>query len=196
MIPRAVGARFQEDLVSTSISRSICLLTLCVAVIASSFALDARIALAQSGSGELVPLVVGEGDSLSVRFVDPFCMNRLTEGEMLSAVVAEDKIISQRVVVREGAAVNVQVATLENNGRGGKPGNMKLVFVDVEAADGARIPFAAGTSTLERKGNGRNIIAKFLTLFLIKGTAPCVGSEERFYPKVGKTMPVMVPGSR
>lgn len=145
--------------------------------------------LAQSNQ-DLVQLTLLAGDSLAVRFPEPFCASSLEPGQAVRAEVAEDKLISSIVVIEAGAPVKVTVEDVESSGRKGKPGRLKLTFQSVTAVDGAEIPL---TGELELEGGGRNILLKVFTLFLIKGHDPCVGTLEHFNPKFKEQRLVFVP---
>lgn len=126
-----------------------------------------------------IPLVAG--DSLQVRFTEPFDAGSLAKGKVPKAEVAADKIISGVVMITKGAPVTVAVVADEvaDNGRAGKAGRFKLTFQSVEAVDGQSVPL---TGELVRKGSGRGIVLKILTLFLIKGSDPGVTPDEVFRP--------------
>ena len=73
---------------------------------------------AQDPSG-LEQFALLAGDSIVVRFPEPFCVSRLFEGEPIHAEVAADKVASSRVLIAEGARVEVEVVEKKKNGRGG-----------------------------------------------------------------------------
>jgi len=141
-------------------------------------------------SQDLEQFALLAGDSLAIRF-EPVCASRLADGDTLRAVVAMDKTSGHRVLIAEGTPVDVKVIEAKSNGRPGKPGSLKVTVTQVEATDGAVIPLEMEPVT--REGNGRNIIAKFLTLFLIKGGDPCILGDEVFYPKFSENKAVYLP---
>lgn len=141
-------------------------------------------------SQDLEQFALLAGDSLAIRF-EPVCASRAAKGDTIRAVVAMDKTSGNRVLIAEGTPVEVKVVEVAGNGRPGKPGLLKVTVTQVEAADGAIIPIEM--EPLAREGNGRNIIAKFLTLFLIKGGDPCILGDEVFYPKFTENKAVYLP---
>jgi hypothetical protein len=130
------------------------------------------------------------GDSLAIRF-EPVCASRVAGGDEVRAVVAVAKTSGNRVLIEEGTPVDVKVIETKSNGRPGKPGRIKLTVTGVLAADGAEIPLTL--PPVEREGRGRNILSKILTLFLIKGTDPCILGDEVFYPKFPENKAVFLP---
>lgn len=134
-----------------------------------------------TSSGKIVRIPLVAGDSLQVRFTEPFDAGTLAKGLVPAAEVAADKVISGVVMVQQGAPVTVAVVADEvaDNGRAGKAGRFKLTFESVEAVDGQIVPL---TGELARKGSGRGIIVKILTLFLVKGGDPGVTTDEVFRP--------------
>lgn len=136
-------------------------------------------------------LMLVAGDSLEVRFTTPFCSGSLKQDQVLSGEIAADKVISGCVAVREGAPVKVRVVESSGNGFAGKAGKMKLLFESTVAADGANVSLQKG-GPLEMKGKGKNIILKVLTLFIIHGSEPCVGTQDRFFPRIDQTTQVLV----
>lgn len=143
---------------------------------------SARAQQAGQTESKIVQIPLVTGDSLQVRFTEPFKATDLAEGRVPRAEVAENKVISGVVMVAEGAPVTVAVVdgAVEGNGRAGKAGRFELVFESVEAVDGQAIPLEGA---LERKGSGRGIIVKILTLFLIKGENPRIDTREIFWTK-------------
>jgi len=139
-------------------------------------------AVAQDADASLVKIPLVVGDSLQVRFKEPFNAGDLAKGLVPEAVVAHDKVISGVVLVTADTPVGVLVekTAAVDNGRAGKAGQFKLTFKSVDTVDGQTI---ALDSDLERKGKGRGIIAKIFTLFLIKGEDPGVTSDEIFWPR-------------
>lgn len=147
---------------------------------------------AASQDDDLVQLMLLQGDSLAVRFPDPFCASNLSAGDVIEGEVAQDKIVSSLVAIAEGAPVRAKVIEVEGNGRAGKGGKLQFAFESVLATDGAEIQLSS-PEPVNLEGGGKNIIVKVLTLFLIKGSDPCVGNQERFYPHIAKTSAVYVP---
>jgi hypothetical protein len=136
-------------------------------------------------------LMLVSGDSLEVRFTTPFCSGNLKQDQVLGAEIAADKVISGCVAVREGTPVKVRVVESSGNGFAGKAGQMKLLFESTVAADGAPVSLQRG-GPVEMKGKGKSIILKVLTLFIIHGSEPCVGTQDRFYPGIDHTTQVLV----
>lgn len=139
-------------------------------------------AVAQSSGAKIVQIPLVAGDSLQVRFTEPFKAGDLADGFVPRAEVAADKVISGVVMVKKGAPVAVTVVedAASGNGRAGKAGAFSLVFDSVEAVDGQTV--ALGTE-LAREGSGKGIIVKIFTLFLIKGENPEVTPDEIFWPQ-------------
>lgn len=145
---------------------------------------DQPSALAQQGdqsSTKIVQIPLVVGDSLQVRFTEPFEAGDLAKGLVPKAEVAADKVISGVVLVAKGAPVTLSVVNdaVEDNGRAGKAGKFEIKFESVEAVDGKTV---ALDGPLAREGSGKGIILKIFTLFLIKGEDPKVGTDEIFWP--------------
>lgn len=161
------------------------LAVLSLAAVALVVAIDQPGALAhqpEPGQAKIVQIPLVAGDSLQVRFTEPFNAGDLANGHLPTAVVAENKVISGVVMVAKGAPVTFTLVedAVKDNGRAGKAGRFELVFESVEAVDGTAVALAG---PLAREGSGRGIILKIFTLFLIKGEDPKVGADEIFWPK-------------
>jgi hypothetical protein len=168
--------------------RATAVVAFCLLVVALLAMTDQPGALAQQSApepGSIVKIPLVAGDSLQVRFTEPFEAGDLAKGETPKAEVAADKVISGVVMVTAGTPVTFAVVpdAVEDNGRAGKPGKFELVFESVEAVDGQSVPL---TGTLARKGSGRGIIVKIFTLFLIKGEDPGVEPEEVFWAEIAE----------
>jgi hypothetical protein len=138
---------------------------------------------------ERVQVPLAAGDSLEVRFSAPFCGSHLKEGHVPKAFVASPFVVASYVIVDIESPVEIRVVTqdVDDNGRAGKPGRIKVEFVSVQATDGKTIPLKG---SIERRGNGRGILAKIFTLFLIKGEDPCVSNDEVFCPKIAEDIDI------
>jgi hypothetical protein len=136
-------------------------------------------------------LMLVTGDSLEVRFTTPFCSGNLKKDQVLDAEVASDKVISGCIAVREGTPVKVRVVDASGNGFAGKAGKLSLLFESTLAADGASVSLQK-SGPLSMKGKGKGIILKVLTLFIIHGSEPCVGTQDRFFPQIDQTTQVLV----
>ncbi len=142
-----------------------------------------------AGGAQYTQLMLAQGDSLEVRFPTPFCSGSVKKGAVLQGEIARNKVLSGCVALKEGTPVVVKVTDAKGNGFAGKAGKLSLLFESTVGADGAPIEL---NSPVQMKGKGRNIIVKVLTLFLIHGGEPCIGTQDRLFPKVGKDAQVLV----
>jgi len=129
-----------------------------------------------AGAVQAAKVQVPAGTEVKVKFDSRAAVN---SGDAVAGVpilieLAEPITIGGKIIVEEGAKGTAVVSEVKKAGKGGKPGNIKVEFVDLEpkglfkAPEGAKIKLAG---TAEGKGKGKKTLS-YLFIFglFIKGT--------------------------
>ncbi len=121
-------------------------------------------------------VVVPEGTELKVRFDSAMKISsgKLQPGITLSIYLADDVKVGGKTIIEAGAEGTAKVEEITDSSRPGKPGSIKVVFVDLgtkgkyKTTDDAVIKLSGGA---EAKGKSRKIVSwVFILGAFISGT--------------------------
>jgi hypothetical protein len=151
------------------------------------------VSLLSAGAAE-GKVVLPEGTEIKVKF-DPSVMVRsgkLQPGIILSIFLAEDIKIGGKTIIEAGAEGKAKVEEIVEAARVGKPGYIKVSFIDLEpkgeykTISGERIKLAG---TVEGKGKSRKVLSILFILGLfIKGSPGEIDNAQEYPASISETV--------
>ncbi|UCD95136.1 MAG: hypothetical protein JSU69_03550 [Candidatus Zixiibacteriota bacterium] len=159
-----------------------------------SIGLVLLIALLTVPNIEAGKIQLSEGTEVKVSFGldQKLTSARLMKDLPLPIVLAEAVVIGGKTVIEEGAVGQAKILELKPASKAGKPGYLKIGFVELEpkgeyeTAEGAKIPL---TGEIEAKGKGRKLLS-YLFIFglFIKGSQAELPAGEIYTAKVAENI--------
>ncbi|MCP4550280.1 MAG: hypothetical protein GY835_27790 [bacterium] len=139
-------------------------------------------------------VVLPEGTEMKVRF-DPEIVvdsGKLQAGVTISIYLSEDIKIGGKTIIEAGAAGNAKVVEAVAASRQGKPGMIKVVFIDLapkggySAANGEMVKLAG---VIENEGGSRKLISwLFIAGLFIKGEQGALDTTLEYAATIGETV--------
>ena len=137
---------------------------------------------------------VPEGTEIKVRFDKEMKISsgKLSKGVPVQIYLDDPVIIGGRVVIEEGTAGKAEVLEVESSGRAGKPGYIKLGFVELEPT--GEFKRVGGTTIkisgeIEAKGKGKKLLS-YLFIFglFIKGSQAEIPVDQVYDAVIAETV--------
>jgi len=148
-----------------------------------------------AGSAFAGKIMIPEGKEIKVRFDPNMEINSSTvsEGVPLLVNLAEPIDIGGVIVVEKGASGTATVVEVKKHGMVGKPGYIKIQFVDLETKGEYRAPEEGGKIKLagfaENKGKKKTIISILLGFgLIIKGGKGQISTSDYYTATVAESI--------
>jgi len=137
---------------------------------------------------------VPEGTEVKVRFDKEMKINsgKLSQGVPIQIYLDDPVIVGGRVVIEEGTTGKAEVLEVKASGRAGKPGYLKIGFVELEPkgefkrVDGPTIKLSG---EIEAKGKGKKLLS-YLFIFglFIKGSQAEIPVDQVYSAVIAETI--------
>ena len=137
---------------------------------------------------------VPEGTEIKVRFDKEVKINsgKLNQGVPIQIYLEDPVIIGGRVVIDEGTTGKAEVLEVKSSGRAGKPGYLKIGFVELEPkgefkrVDGTTIKISG---EVEADGKGKKLLS-YLFIFglFIKGSQAEIPTDQVYNAVIAETI--------
>lgn len=139
-------------------------------------------------------LQLAEGEEIQVRFASGLTVTSgtYTQGDSIPIVLDQPISIGGKIVVESGALGTAVVVEGEPAGSGGKPGKIKIAFVNLETkgtfklVEGDKIQLSGETELYEGKGKG--FFPWLFLKFILKGSQATVPTTVSYPCKVAETV--------